>query len=457
MLQAVTPAPMAMVQLTHAAADAEAAAPAAAASDAASTKAGEEELQSASTAIKEAMSSLLTKVHQDSILMSHASVSNVRESVLLPSVAGSTHADGNSADLVSGMIVEQPAMTKDESESVMCGEVDTILDDLTSTAGIAVPVQSANSSTPDAAVDTDSIVDRLLIDVGGTEHESQHAEQSHVLFVAEGDKVVNDAPIPIGGSSPDAMVNAAADTDSLTDRLVADTAAAADSLIEQQAGLPMALEVDTDSVPDRLLTEVSMDDAKSTQQEEEGSSEADDVDDLLDDLVITAAVPLPAHSEMDPVSTSEAKTEAEIANAEPEVASAEPEPMSAEPRAMSTEAERETGVRLESIAAAAVLTPEDSHAALAITEDSDITMTKEVNSVLDEMTNTAGASVPLGMRLDGSDRSEQVENESVLEGLLADVAEVPQYLPSSGEPFAVWILLLASCALDLLVHSDLSS
>jgi len=98
------------------------------------------------------------------------------------------------------------------------------------------------------------------------------------------------------------MVNAAADTDSFTDRLVADTAAAGDSLVEQLAGLPMALEVDTDSVTDRPLTEVSVDDAKSTQQEEHGSSEADDVDDLLDDLVTTAAVPLPAHTEMETLS-----------------------------------------------------------------------------------------------------------------------------------------------------------
>ena len=75
------------MEITDAAADAEAAAPAVAASDAASTKAGEEELQSegsASTASKEAMSSLLTTVDQDNILMSHGSVGNVRESVLLP-------------------------------------------------------------------------------------------------------------------------------------------------------------------------------------------------------------------------------------------------------------------------------------------------------------------------------------------------------------------------------------
>ncbi len=43
----------------------------------------------------------------------------------------------------------------------------TILDELTSTAGTAVPVESAdNSSMPGAAMHTDSIMDRLLIDVG---------------------------------------------------------------------------------------------------------------------------------------------------------------------------------------------------------------------------------------------------------------------------------------------------
>jgi len=396
--QAVTPAPTATVEVSDAAADeAEAAAPAVAASDAASTRAGEEELQSEVSAVKEAMSSLLTEVDEDVILLSRHSVSNVHESVLLPSLTGSVHLDGNCTDLVSGMITEQPAMTKDESGSVMCGEVDTILDELTSTAGVAVPVQSAGStSLPDAAVDTDSVMDRLLIDVGGTEHESQHAEQSIVLLEAEEDKVLHDVPAPFGESSPDAMVSAAADTDSLMDRMVADAAAAGDSSFEQQAGLPMALEVDTDSVTDRLLTEVSMDDGESTQQEEQGSSNpmADDVDDLLDDLVTTAAVPLPAHTEMDPVLTSEADAEAEIANAEPEVVSAEPEPVSAEPQAVSTEAELETGVRPESIATAAVLTAEDAYADLAVTEESDISMTKEVASVLDDMTNTAGMTVP---------------------------------------------------------------
>ena len=376
------------MEITDAAADAEAAAPAVAASDAASTKAGEEELQSegsASTAIKEAMSSLLTTVDQNNILMSHGSVGNVRESVLLPSVAGSIHADGNSAD--PGL--EQPDMTKDESESVMCGEVDTILDDLTSTAGVAVPVLSAHpSSMPDAAVDTDSVMDRLLMDVGETKHESQHAEQSSALLEAEEDKGLYD--VPVGESSPDAMVNAAADTDSFTDRSFADTAAAGDSLVEQLAGLPMALEVDTDSVTDRSLTEVSVDDAKSTQQEEHGSSEADDVDDLLDDLVTTAAVPLPAHTEMDPVSTSEAETEAEIANAEPEDASSEPEPVSAEPKDMGVD-----------------------------TSD----------------------------RPDVSDRPEQVETESMLEELVADAAEAPQYLPSSGKPF--YGVNFAACFLSI--------
>ncbi len=399
MLQAVTPAPTAIVEITDAAADAEAAAPAVAESDAASPKAAEEELQtegSASTAITEAMSSLLTKVDQDNMLVSHGSVSNVRESVLLPSVAGSTHVDGNSADPVSGMIVEQPAMTKDESEPVMCGEVDTVLDNLTSTAGVAVQVQSAdNSSVPEAAVDTDSVMDRLLIDVGGTERESQHAEQSSVLLEAEEDKVLHDVPTPVGESSPDSMVNVATDTDSLTDRLVTDVAAAGGSSFEQQAGLPTALEEDTCSITDRPLTEVSVDDAKSTQQEEQGSSNptADDVDDLLDDLVTTAAVPLPAHKEMDPVSTSEAETEAEIANAEPEDASAEPEPVSAEPKDMGLE----------------------------------------------------GSARP-----DISDRPEQLETESVLEELVAAAAQVSQYLPSSGKPFAVLALLLASCLLDLL-------
>lgn len=469
MLQAVTPEPTAIVEVTHAAANAEAAAPAVAASDAAFNRAGEEELQSegsASTAIKEATSSLLTDVDQDVILMSRGPVSNVRESVLLPSMAGSMHADGNSADLVSGMIVEQPAMTMDESESIMCGEVDTILDDLTSTAGVAVPVQSVdNSLMPDAAPDTDSIMDRLLIDVGGTGHDSQHAEQSSVLLEAEEDKVLYDVPTPFSGSSPDAMVIAAADTDGLTNGLIADTAAAGESLNEQQAGLPMALEVDTDRITDRLLTEVSMDGVRSTQQEEQGSSNpiADDVDDLLDDLVTTAAVPLPAHTEIDPVSKSETEAEAEIANAEPQLVRAEPQPVSTEPQALSTEAELETRVRPESIAAAAVLTPEDAHADLAVTEESDFLMTKEVDSILDDMTTMADRTVPVGMGMDGSDRPdvsdrpEQLETESVLEGRVADAAEVPQYLPSSGKPSAVLILLLASRPLDLLVHSDPSS
>ena len=45
----------------------------------------------------------------------------------------------------------------------------TILDELTTTADIAVPVDAAdNSSTPGAAVDTDSVMDRLLMEVGGT-------------------------------------------------------------------------------------------------------------------------------------------------------------------------------------------------------------------------------------------------------------------------------------------------
>ena len=470
MLQAVALGPSAMVEVTDVAADAEAAAPAVAASDAASTRPGEEELQSegsASTAIKDAMSSLITEEDEEVLLLSRGSVSNVHESVLPLLVAGSTHVDGNSTELLSGMIIEQPAMTKDESESVMCGELDSILDDLASTAGIAVPVQSAdNSSMPDAAVDTDSVMNRLLIDVGKPEHESQHAEQSTVLFLADGDQVLLDVPTPLGESSPDAMVNAAVDTDSLMDGLVADAAAAGGSSFEQQAALPMALEVDTDSVTDRLLTEVSMDDAESTQQEEQGTPNpiADDVDDLLDDVITTAAVPLPAHTEMDPVSTSEAEAEAEIANAEPQVVRAEPEPVSAEPQAVSTEAELETGVRPESIAAAAaVLTPEDAHADLAITEESDISMTKEVDKVLGDMTNMAGVSVPKDMGLDGSDRPdvsdrpEQLETESMSEGLVGDAAETPQYLPSSGKPFAVSTLLLASCPLDLLVHSDPSS
>ncbi|KAL0033157.1 hypothetical protein WJX79_005908 [Trebouxia sp. C0005] len=234
--QAVTPEPTAIVEVTHAAANAEAAAPAVAASDAAFNRAGEEELQSegsASTAIKEATSSLLTDVDQDVILMSRGPVSNVR-------------------------------------------------------------------------------------------HDSQHAEQSSVLLEAEEDKVLYDVPTPFSGSSPDAMVIAAADTDGLTNGLIADTAAAGESLNEQQAGLPMALEVDTDRITDRLLT-----------------------------------------------------------------------------------------------------------------EESDFLMTKEVDSILDDMTTMADRTVPVGMGMDGSDRPdvsdrpEQLETESVLEGRVADAAEVPQYLPSS--------------------------
>ncbi len=90
MSQAVTPAPTATVEVSDAAADeAEAAAPAVAASDAASTRAGEEELQSEVSAVKEAMSSLLTEVDEDVIFLSRHSVSNVHESVLLPSLTGS--------------------------------------------------------------------------------------------------------------------------------------------------------------------------------------------------------------------------------------------------------------------------------------------------------------------------------------------------------------------------------
>lgn len=392
----------------------------------------------------EAAPSPLMQEEQDALLMSHDPVSIAHDSVLLPP-AVDMHASGDSAqsaDLPVSPVSAQPDMTKDESEVVMTGEVDTILDELTSTAGVEVPVESDDSlATPDAAVDTDSIMDRLLIDTVDVEAESQHEQLSGVpmMEVEEENGQVEPAGA-VADSSPEALVTDAGqaiapqDTDNATDRLGTETSGVLDP--EQQAELPQAEDADTDSLMYRLVEDVSMDNAPLVQQEEGGSTnpEAGDVDELVDDLVSTAPVTVPAHSETDAAAESDSeaegvRTDAVSAQAEAEAVSPEPMLVSAqvehEHEAVSTETQADAEANFAaSVTAEADLIHDGGDVGLSITEQSETLMTRQVESVLDDLLNTDEASEPVQSSSKAVNEPEALEDKSVLE-LISDVADAP--------------------------------
>lgn len=401
-----------------------------------------------SSAAPEAAPSPLMQEEEHALFMSHDPVSIAHDSVLLPPAVDmhATDDSAQSADLPDRLVSAQPDMTKDESEVVMTGEVDTILDELTSTAGVEVPAEADDSlATPDAAVDTDSIMDRLLIDTIDVETESQHAQLSSVpkMEVEEENSQVQPAGA-VADSSPEALVTDAGqaiapqDTDNATDRLGTETSGVLDP--EQQAELPQAEDADTDSLMDRLVADVSMDNAQLSQQEVDDASKpvAGDVDDVVDDLVSTAPVTVPAHSETDADAESMSQSEAEMARtdavsaeaeAETDAVSTQPMLVSAqaedEHEAMSTQTQADAEVNVAaSMTAEADVIHEGAVVDLLITEQSETLMTRQVESILDDMLNTDEASEPVQSSSEAVNEPEALEDKSVL-GLISDVADAP--------------------------------
>lgn len=160
-----------------------------------------------SSVVNDTLSSLLTHAEHDSVLMPHGTVSTTDDS--LPAQPADSNGGGLitaaaapvTADSQIVMADVQPAMNEDDSGLVLAGEVDSILDDLRSTAGI--PVQSADDSSTvsdaaeitdnvtdrqhadGSAVDTDSVVDRLMTDAvpDAEEAEPDQASTNSPIFL----------------------------------------------------------------------------------------------------------------------------------------------------------------------------------------------------------------------------------------------------------------------------------